>query len=211
MTILAVLNEKGGSGKTTISTNLARALQLSDKQILLVDSDPQGSARDWYASAGENNNLPPVVALDRPALFKELPTIIRGMAWVVIDGAPQIEDLAVAALKVADRVIIPVQPSPYDIWATESLVQLIKTRQEMTEGRPLAAFVISRQIVGTKIAHEAREALEDYQLPIFKSYTSQRVIYANSAATGSTVLDADPEGPAAQEIRTLLQEVMTWA
>jgi chromosome partitioning protein len=211
MTILAVLNEKGGSGKTTISTNLARALQLSDKQILLVDSDPQGSARDWYASAGENNNLPPVVALDRPALFKELPTIIRGMAWVVIDGAPQIEDLAVAALKVADRVIIPVQPSPYDIWATESLVQLIKTRQEMTEGRPLAAFVISRQIVGTKIAHEAREALEGYQLPIFKSYTSQRVIYANSAATGSTVLDADPEGPAAQEIRTLLQEVMTWA
>lgn len=150
MTILAVLNEKGGSGKTTISTNLARALQLSDKQILLVDSDPQGSARDWYASAGENNNLPPVVALDRPALFKELPTIIRGMAWVVIDGAPQIEDLAVAALKVADRVIIPVQPSPYDIWATESLVQLIKTRQEMTEGHPLAAFVISRQIVGTK-------------------------------------------------------------
>jgi chromosome partitioning protein len=133
------------------------------------------------------------------------------MAWVVIDGAPQIEDLAVAALKVADRVIIPVQPSPYDIWATESLVQLIKTRQEMTEGRPLAAFVISRQIVGTKIAHEAREALEGYQLPIFKSYTSQRVIYANSAATGSTVLDADPEGPAAQEIRTLLQEMMTWA
>ena len=65
--------------------------------------------------------------------------------------------------------------------------------------------------MGTKIAHEAREALEDYQLPIFKSYTSQRVIYANSAATGSTVLDADPEGPAAQEIRTLLQEVMTWA
>jgi chromosome partitioning protein len=58
MTILAVLNEKGGSGKTTISTNLARALQLSDKQILLVDSDPQGSARDWYASAGETTTCP---------------------------------------------------------------------------------------------------------------------------------------------------------
>ena len=79
------------------------------------------------------------------------------------------------------------------------------------EGVNLARLGSSRQIVGTKIAHEAREALEGYQLPIFKSYTSQRVIYANSAATGSTVLDADPEGPAAQEIRTLLQEVMTWA
>jgi chromosome partitioning protein len=117
----------------------------------------------------------------------------------------------VAALKVADKVLIPVQPSPYDIWATESLVQLIKARQETTEGRPLAAFVISRQIGGTKIVREAREALEGYQLPIFKSYTTQRVIYANSAATGSTVLDAELEGHAAQEIRALLQEVMAWS
>ena len=100
MPIIAVLNEKGGSGKTTISTNLARGFQLNGHQVLLVDSDPQGSARDWYAAAGEDNNLPPVVGLDRPALFKELPTLSKNTDWVIIDGAPQLEDIAVAAIKV---------------------------------------------------------------------------------------------------------------
>ena len=210
MRIIAVLNEKGGSGKTTISTNMARGFQLKGRQVLLVDSDPQGSARDWYAAAGEDNDLPPVVGLDRPALFKDVKSIASGSELIIIDGAPQLEELAVAAMKVADMVIIPVQPSPYDIWATDSLVSLIRTRQEITDGRPGAAFVISRQIVGTKLAGEVRQALEDYKFPIMKACTSQRVVYANSAATGSTVLDADPEGPAAKEIQLLIEEVVSW-
>ena len=209
MPILAVLNEKGGSGKTTISTNLARALQLDGYRVLLVDSDPQGSARDWYAAAGEekDSELPLVVGLDRPALFKELPELARVVNWVVIDGAPQLEELAVAAIKVADYVLIPVQPSPYDVWATESLVELVKTRQEVTDGQPRAAFVVSRQIVGTRLADEVHQALEDYDLPILKACTSQRVVYANSASNGSTVLDTEPGGAAADEVRALMQEL----
>ena len=210
MPIIAVLNEKGGSGKTTISTNLARGFQLNGHQILLVDSDPQGSARDWYAAAGEDNNLPPVVGLDRPALFKELPTLSKNTDWVIIDGAPQLEDIAVAAIKVADLILIPVQPSPYDVWAAESLVELVKARQEIMDGRLKAAFVVSRQIVGSKLAREVRDALEDYGLPIMKSLTSQRVIYANSATNGSTVLDTEPDGAAAKEIRALIEEVTSW-
>ncbi len=111
MPIMALLNEKGGSGKTTISTNLVRGVQLNGLKVLLVDSDPQGSARDWYAAAGEDNNLPPVVGLDRPALFKKLPELVHNTDWVIIDGAPQLEALAVAAIKVSDFVLIPVQPS----------------------------------------------------------------------------------------------------
>ena len=210
MPIIAVLNEKGGSGKTTISTNLARGFQLNGHQVLLVDSDPQGSARDWYAAAGEDNNLPPVVGLDRPALFKELPTLSKNTDWVIIDGAPQLEDIAVAAIKVADLILIPVQPSPYDVWAAESLVELVKARQEIMDGRLKAAFVVSRQIVGSKLAREVRDALEDYGLPIMKSLTSQRVIYANSATNGSTVLDTEPDGAAAKEIRALIEEVTSW-
>lgn len=210
MKVLAVLNEKGGVGKTTITTNLARGLQLAGQATLIIDSDSQGRARDWYAAAGEDNPLPPVVGMDRPPLFKNLKHVAQGFAWVVVDGSPRVEELAVAALKVADLVLIPVQPSPYDIWAAESLVDLVKTRQDLTDGQLLAAFCISRQIVGTKLVGEAREALEGYRLPILHSLTSQRVIYANSAARGSTVLDDEPAGAAAAEIRALVQEVLAW-
>ena len=210
MTIVAVLNEKGGVGKTTIATHLARGFQRAGETAILIDSDPQGSARDWYAAAGEDNPLPPVVGMDRSPLFKNLKSVVQGFQWVIIDGSPGIEELAVAALKVADRVLIPVQPSPYDIWAAESLVELVKTRQDITDGKLKAAFVVSRQIVGTKLASEIRAALEGYGLPIFRAFTSQRVIYANSAAQGATVLDAEPQGVAAEEIRALVEEVRAW-
>ena len=74
----------------------------------------------------------------------------------------------------------------------------------------VVAFLVSRQIVGTKLAGEIRAALEGYGLPIFKAFTSQRVVYANSAAQGSTVLDAEPQGAAAEEIRTLVEEIRAW-
>lgn len=203
--IIAVLNQKGGAGKTTLSTNLARALQLAGDKVLLVDSDPQGSARDWNAAG--NGELLPVVGLDRSTLAKDIQSIQDNQDWLIIDGAPQIAELAVAAIKCADVILIPVQPSPYDVWACEDLVEIIKTRQEVTNGKPKAAFVISRVIKNTQLSKEIGEALDGYDLPVFKHFTSQRVIYPKSAATGSTVLDADASGEAAAEIRAIAQEL----
>ena len=203
--IIAVLNQKGGAGKTTLSTNLARALQLGGEKVLLVDSDPQGSARDWNAAG--NGDLLPVVGLDRPTLAKDIQAIVENQDWLIIDGAPQIAELAVAAIKCADVILIPVQPSPYDVWACEDLVDIIKTRQEIANGKPKAAFVISRVIKNTQLSKEIGEALEGYGLPVFKYFTSQRVIYPKSAVTGSTVLDVDGAGEAAAEIRAIAQEL----
>lgn len=203
--IIAVLNQKGGSGKTTIATNLARALQAGGARVLLVDSDPQGSARDWNA-AGDGELLP-VVGLDRPTLPKDIRAIEDNHDWIIIDGAPQISDMAAAAIKCAHAVLIPVQPSPYDVWACEDLVDIIKARQNVTDGIPKTAFVISRVIKNTQLGNEIGEALEGYDLPVFKQFTTQRVIYAKSAATGSTVLDAEPNSEAAAEVRALAQEL----
>ena len=205
MKVIAVLNQKGGAGKTTIATHLARAIQLDGQDVLLVDSDPQGSARDW-AAVREDQPVT-VVGIDRPTIERDLKNLAKKDV-VIIDGAPQAADLAVSAIKAADFVLIPVQPSPYDIWATADLVELVKQRIEITDGRLRAAFVVSRAIKGTKIGAEVSAALEGYGLPVLDTRVIQRVVYPGTAAAGSTVLDAEPAGDAAAEIRALAAEIM---
>lgn len=204
MRVIAVLNQKGGAGKTTIATHLARALQLTGRDVLLVDSDPQGSARDW--AAVRDDQPVPVVGIDRPTIDRDLKNITK-KEFVVIDGAPQAADLAVSAIKAADFILIPVQPSPYDIWATSDLVDLVKQRVEVTDGRLQVAFVVSRAIKGTRIGDEITGALEGYGLPILTARVTQRVSYPTTAANGTTVLDTEPHGDAAAEIRAVLEEI----
>jgi chromosome partitioning protein len=115
---------------------------------------------------------------------------------------------AISAIKASNLVLIPVQPSPYDIWAASDLVDLVKQRIEMTDGRLKAAFVVSRAIKNTKIGAEIREALEGYGLPVLAARVTQSVAYPSTAAAGTTVLDAEPNSNAAQEIRGLADEVL---
>ncbi|WP_454675909.1 ParA family partition ATPase [Achromobacter pestifer] len=204
MHVIAVLNQKGGSGKTTIATHLARALQLEGHDVLLVDSDPQGSARDW-AAVREDQPLT-VVGIDRPTIDRDLKNVAH-KDYVVIDGAPQAADLAVSAIKAASCILIPVQPSPYDIWATADLVDLVKQRIELTDGKLKAAFVVSRAIKGTRIGAEVTDALIGYGLPVLDARITQRVSYPGTAAAGTTVLDDEPEGDGAADVRALLAEI----
>lgn len=202
--IISVLNQKGGSGKTTIATNLARAYQLSGKKTLLVDSDPQGSARDW--NDANEGALLPVVGLDRPTLPKDLENVKADYEVIVVDGAPQLLKQVTAALLVSEFVLIPVQPSPYDIWACSDLVELVQQRQEIT-GDLKAAFVVSRVIKNTKLSKDASSAISEYPFPVLTNFTSQRVVYASSASTGSTVLDDKNGVPAKNEILGIKAEI----
>ncbi|HOY21668.1 MAG TPA: ParA family partition ATPase [Cellvibrio sp.] len=205
--IISVLNQKGGAGKTTLATNIAAALQQQGGRVLLVDSDPQGSARDWKA-ANEKNPLA-VIGLDRPSLAKDINLFVKDFDVIVIDGAPQIREMAAAAIRIADVILIPVQPSPYDIWATSELIELIKTRQTVCDGKPQSAFVVSRAIKNTHLSKEVFEALSHYSMKVFESCTTQRVIYANSAAEGLSVIDASDE-KAKSEIFNIVEELKKW-
>lgn len=201
---VAILNQKGGAGKTTLATNLAHALQLGGGQVLLVDADPQGSARDW--SEASEGGICPVVGLDRETLARDLPAISENYDWVVIDGPPQIARLSAAAVTASDVVLIPVQPSPYDIWSCADLVDIVEARRSIMDGLPLAAFVITRAITNTRLSAEVAAALDGYGLPVLKARTTQRVAYPTTAATGSTVF-SDPTGPAAREIESIRDEM----
>lgn len=123
--IISVLNQKGGVGKTTLSINLASALAQMGKRTLLIDADPQGSALDWQASR-QGDSLFPVVGMDKPTLHKDVPQLAAQQEIVIIDGPPRVNELARSAIMASDKVIIPVQPSPYDIWAADEIVKLIQ-------------------------------------------------------------------------------------
>ena len=205
MTIISILNPKGGCGKTTLSTNLARYYHDKEIKTLLVDTDPQGSASDWHA-AREDNPLP-FVAYNKPENLKALPGIAAAYDNVIIDGAAKLEGMMGAVIKVSDIILIPVQPSPYDIWATADLVDLIQARREVTEGKPLASFVVSRAVKRTLLEKETYDALAEYNLPVLAACTTQRQIYPRTASQGLSVFDSIAAIQARNEIKSIALEI----
>lgn len=207
MPTIAVLNQKGGSGKTTIATHLARAYQLQGHSVLLIDSDKQGSARDWRAA--DENNTTPVIGLDRTSLDKDIKSLGKH-DYIIIDGAPQATEIALAAIRASDFILIPVQPSPYDLWATANLIELIHQRIGVTEGKLKAAFVISRLIKNTKIGEEVANVLNEFDLPVLHSRIVQRICYPNSASLGKTVFETErSKSEAILEIQSLAEEIQS--
>ncbi len=201
--IISILNQKGGSGKTTLAINIAREYTKRSFKTLLVDSDSQGSALRWHEeSGGELIDLTclPVTTLDKDVIkFKDR------YERIIIDGIPRVSPLTVCAIKAANVVLIPVQPSPYDVWATEDLVRLIKERIEITEGKLKAAFVVCRAIKGTVLGREITEQLFAQGLPVFATGTHNRQEYARSVDEGRTVCEEQTK--ATEEIVAIVNEL----
>ncbi len=204
--IIALLNQKGGVGKTTLAVHLAEVLSRLDKSVLLVDADPQGSALDWAANRPDNPRFP-VLGLPKPTLHRELPAIAKNHDFVLIDGPPRVNELARAAIMASDVVLIPVQPSPFDVWAAKEIVDLLREASAFKENIK-SAFVINRKIVNTAIGRDVVEALSSYPVPVLKTSIGQRVAFAECAAQGLTVLHTDPNGPASQEVVSLAKELL---
>jgi chromosome partitioning protein len=158
--VISILNQKGGVGKTTMAVHLATAFARATKKVLLLDADPQGSALDW-AAARHGEKLFPVVGLPKPSIHKELPALAADYELVVIDGPPRVYEVARSAIMSSDLVLVPVQPSPYDVWAAKEIIDLLN---EASVYKPtlLKAFTINRKIVNTAIGRDVAEALSEY-------------------------------------------------
>lgn len=206
--IISVQNQKGGVGKTTLAVHISYVLATSKKRVLLIDADPQGSSRDWAAIREDE---PPfsVVGLDRPTIHRDLPKLSEGYDHVVIDSPPRVTDLARSAMMAAELVVIPIQPSPYDVWAASDVIELVKEAMVFKENLQ-AVFVINRKIVNTAIGRDVVEAISDYAIPIAKNHICQRVAFAESAATGQTVMELNRFSTASKEVKALVKELLTY-
>src|SRR6516164_1959115 len=140
--IISALNQKGGVGKSTVAINLAAVLA-RDARVLLVDSDPQGSSLSWSA-AREAAPLFSVIGMPKPTLHRDLADVAKGYDHVVIDGAPRVTDLTRSAIIASDLIVVPVGPSPLDLWASVEVVNLIGEAKVFREEqkRPLKAVFV---------------------------------------------------------------------
>ena len=204
--IIGLLNQKGGVGKTTLSVNLAASLTRTGARLLLIDVDPQGSALDW-AAAREGESLFSVIGFPRATIHKEIGKIGQGYDHIIIDGPPRVTDLSRSAIMASDVVLIPVQPSPYDIWSVDEIVKLTEEARVYRDNQKVT-FVINRKIANTIIGRDVREALANYSIPTMTAAVTQRVIYAEAVAQGQAVYELDPNGPAAAEIEAVTNELL---
>ncbi|MCY4607375.1 MAG: AAA family ATPase [bacterium] len=208
--IVSFLNQKGGVGKTTLAVHTAAAVALAGHRVVLVDADPQGSALDWLASR-EAEPLFPVVGMPRPVLHRQVADLAAGCDLLVIDGPPTLTDIARSAMLASDLVLIPVTPSPYDVWAAGELVRLIDEVRVVRDDL-VARFVISRKIVGTAIGRDVEEALKAWpSVPVLEAVVSQRVVFAETAASGSTAVETGRDAKAVREIEDLRDAVVAAA
>jgi chromosome partitioning protein len=204
MKIIALLNEKGGSGKTTVAINLGAALHRRGIKVIIVDADPQGTARDWRAASPDNANLPPVVALDRPQMLKSLDSLNADV--VIIDTPAKAEATSAMAIRMAHIALVVIQPSNADIWACAATIKMIQTKLDLG-GKLDVAFLTNRTNKRTKLTKETvKGEWNTYKLEQLSASLANRTVYAEALSEGKSVYDFK-NADAVAEIDALVAEL----
>jgi chromosome partitioning protein len=203
--IIGVVNEKGGSGKTTVATNLAAGLQRAGRRVVLVDADEQHSAKDWREATPADVNMPPVIVIARHAdLSRGLQSINAEV--IVIDGPAKASAMTAHIISLAHIVLVPMQPTGTDLRATAATLKLLLPRLRKG-GDFSAAFVATRTSDKRRLTREFRDgAWNTYGVDMLRTGISDMPVYAEAATDGKSVYEFR-NGQARGEIDNILMEM----
>ncbi len=211
--IIAVCNQKGGSGKTTLSMQLAGTLARKKNKVLVIDADPQGTATRWAASAGDENPFPAsVVGLSaaNEKVHREVKKFVGDYDFIVIDCPPAADSpVPQSALLIADLALVPIIPSPLDLWASVGIRKVIENVGDINETLK-ARLVVNQCQPKTNLAKETLEILPEFGIKVCKNYLRQRTAYRQSAVFGQTVQDFGSKATdAIAEMEALTEEILS--
>ncbi len=199
--IISVTQQKGGSGKTTLAIHLAVALMQKGEKVTLIDIDPQQSSTRWHELREEKfgSGFTGLNFIQSAGwkMNNEILSAGRNSSYIIIDTPPHTQSDAKAALRVADLVLIPTQPSPADLWALQPVVDMCAAEKKQYK------IVMNRVNPNSKLTEDALKKLSN----VTKSKIGNRVMFASALADGKTVLELQPQGPAAKEIKELVNEI----
>ena len=201
MKTVAILSQKGGTGKTTLAVHLALAAERRELVVAVLDLDPQASAAEWKDS--RDGDTPSVTSIQSTRLGKALEVAeSAGAALIVIDTAPHSADAAVAAAEAADLILIPCRAGILDLRAIATTARIVKVT-----GKP--AFVVLNTIPpnSPRIVADAIAAVQQHGLPVAPVVIHQRAAYAHALTAGQTAEEYEPDGKAAEEIGELFKWV----
>lgn len=197
MPTIAVISQKGGAGKTTLAIHLAAAAHEAGRVALIVDTDPQATASQW--AAWREDRAPEVIDSPPPRLAAKVAAArAQGAELIVIDTPPHADSAARAAMELADLVLIPCRPSAFDLVAIQTTAKLVQLLRKpafvvFTAGAPNAP----------RMYEEAGELVAGYGTPAAPVLIADRAAYRHASAQGATVMELEPTGRAADDVRRL--------
>jgi chromosome partitioning protein len=199
MKTVAILSQKGGTGKTTLAVHLAVAAERRDVAVAVLDLDPQASAADWKDSRADES--PSVTSIQSSRLRKALEVAeSAGASLVLIDSAPHSADAAVAAAEAADLILIPCRAGILDLRAIATTARIVKVT-----GKPAFVVLNAAPIRAPRLMEDATAAVQQHGLAVAPVVIHQRSAYAHALTAGQTAEEYEPEGKAAEEIGELFK------
>ena len=210
--LIAVLNQKGGVGKSTTAVHLARWLQLQGRAVHLADLDPQQTSSVWLQAA-EGFAIPSsTVPADSDSVLEQLPPLLEGGRVVVVDGPAGLSDATRAVMLLADLVLTPVQPAGADLRSAVDVLRLISQARRIRGGLPDAAVFLNRVTKGTRLLAEAREVIGQLEgIRALGQAITQRQALTDCYSQATAVFEAGtgPALEAAGEYERLFAELLS--